>query len=214
MRSELLSAALQMTSSRQSPRISALSAGVALVPLFDNAPPAVRSRTSVPDVQSHLLIQMSSRISRSRSASHHGEVHRRGRGPGGLAVDVEQTRGGRTPEFVPAVPRIDVGGKSASDVAAGQQAPQDFTGSRVVHRHPWSAERDSLPFIFVDAEHLEARPAGIQIAHVQRVAVAQPRREEPRPIIVDDHGSIDDLVASVAVDVRDREVVVAHSGKR
>src|SRR6266542_5912277 len=71
MRSELLSAALQTTSSRHSPRISALSAGVALVPLFEIAPPAVRSRTSVPDVQSHLLIQLSSRISRSRSASHH-----------------------------------------------------------------------------------------------------------------------------------------------
>ena len=70
MRSDVLSAERQITSSRQSPKRSAVSAGVALVPLLEAAPVAVSSRTSELVFQSHLLIQLLSSISRSRSASH------------------------------------------------------------------------------------------------------------------------------------------------
>src|SRR5678815_124294 len=70
MRSAALSAVRQITSSRQSPRMSAESAGVDLVPLFDMAPVAVNSRSSVDVFQFHFAIQLLSRISRSGSASH------------------------------------------------------------------------------------------------------------------------------------------------
>src|SRR5258708_35519376 len=70
MRNSLLSVVLQMTSSRQSPRISAHSAGVALVPLLEVQPSAVRRRVSEPSVQFHLEIVLRSSNSRSKSASH------------------------------------------------------------------------------------------------------------------------------------------------
>src|SRR5258708_7613412 len=51
--------------------MSAESAGVDLVPLFDAAPVAVRRRSSVDVPQFHFAIQLLSRISRNGSASHH-----------------------------------------------------------------------------------------------------------------------------------------------
>src|SRR5688572_8129628 len=71
MRSELLSDALQTTSSLQSPSRSAVTAAFCFVPLLDAAPVAVSSRSSVLVSQFHLLIQLLSSISRRRSASHH-----------------------------------------------------------------------------------------------------------------------------------------------
>src|SRR6185503_13929383 len=70
MRSSLLSVVRQITSSRQSPRMSALSVGVAFVPLFDAQPSAVNRRSSVPVVQFHFEIVLRSSNSRSKSPSH------------------------------------------------------------------------------------------------------------------------------------------------
>ena len=61
----------------------------------------------------------------------------------------------------------------------------------------------------MDAEHFEAGPRGIEIADVQRVAVAKAGREEALAVVVDDHRAVDDLVAAVAVDVGDGQAVVA-----
>src|SRR5688500_18120822 len=57
-----------MTSSRQSPRMSACNAGVALVPLLDRTPLPVRSRVSPP--VPYLSIWVPSSNSRCRSPSH------------------------------------------------------------------------------------------------------------------------------------------------
>src|SRR5919106_6410955 len=70
MRSAVLSDARQTTSSRQSPKMSALSDGVALVPLFDATPAGASSVESVPVVQFHFEIVTLSSSSRSGSASH------------------------------------------------------------------------------------------------------------------------------------------------
>src|SRR5437870_12441363 len=80
MRSSLLSAERPITSSRQSPKMSAHRHGVALVPLFEAQPSAVSSTFSVSFSQSHLVIVVRSRISRSRSPSHQTpKLHERGR---------------------------------------------------------------------------------------------------------------------------------------
>src|SRR5262245_9849760 len=60
----------QMTSSRKSPRMSALSAGVALVPLFDEIPGSDNRVVALPASQSHLEIVVPSSNSRSGSPSH------------------------------------------------------------------------------------------------------------------------------------------------
>src|SRR5271155_1958813 len=79
MRNSLLSRVRQMTSSLQSPRMSAQRHGVDLVPLFDTQPSATTSGVSVPDSQFHLVIQLLSRISRSGSPSHQTpKLHDRG----------------------------------------------------------------------------------------------------------------------------------------
>src|SRR5215468_5301992 len=70
MRSAALPDSRQITSSRQSPRMSALRFGVALVPLLEAMPESESSVVVFPWVQFHLLIVVPSSNSRSRSPSH------------------------------------------------------------------------------------------------------------------------------------------------
>src|SRR5262245_36797140 len=70
MRNSLLSFVRQITSSRQSPKMSALSVGVAFVPLLDVQPSAVSNRSSLPVVQFHFEIVFRSSNSLSTSPSH------------------------------------------------------------------------------------------------------------------------------------------------
>src|SRR5262245_12263996 len=70
MRRKRLSLVRQITSSRQSPNRSPLSAGVDLVPLLDVAPVAVSSREDVLFAKFHLSITLLFSSSRSGSASH------------------------------------------------------------------------------------------------------------------------------------------------
>src|SRR5499426_46545 len=61
-------ASLKITSSRQSPKISADRFGVALVPLMDDAPVAVSKRVS--PLVPYLSMWLLSRSSRTKSPSH------------------------------------------------------------------------------------------------------------------------------------------------
>src|SRR5262249_17454900 len=70
MRSASLDDSRQITSSRQSPRMSALRFGVALVPLFEATPAGESSAVVVPVSQFHFEIVVPSRSSRRRSPSH------------------------------------------------------------------------------------------------------------------------------------------------
>src|SRR5262245_2932744 len=70
MRSAELFVSRQITSSRQSPRMSALKQGVALVPLLEAALESESSAVVFPWSQFHLLIVFPSSNSRSRSPSH------------------------------------------------------------------------------------------------------------------------------------------------
>ena len=67
MRSSLLSALRQITSSRQSPRMSAHRPGVDLVELLEAHPRAESNIFSVLFSQSHLVMVVRSRISRTSS---------------------------------------------------------------------------------------------------------------------------------------------------
>ncbi len=70
MRSAVLSAVRQTTSSRQSPRMSPRSAGVAFVELFDARPAGESSVLVVPVSQFHFEMVVPSSNSRRKSASH------------------------------------------------------------------------------------------------------------------------------------------------
>src|SRR5215510_176280 len=70
MRSAALFVSRQITSSRQSPSMSALSAGVAFVPLFEAIPVSASRLDVFPWSQFHLLITVPSSNSRNRSPSH------------------------------------------------------------------------------------------------------------------------------------------------
>ena len=70
MHSASLDDSRQITSSRQSPRMSALRLGVALVPLFDETPDGASKAVVLPASQFHLEIVVTSSNSRSRSPSH------------------------------------------------------------------------------------------------------------------------------------------------
>src|SRR5262249_42990364 len=71
MRRAELSDSRQITSSRQSPKMSALKQGVALVPLLEAIPVSASRVVVFPASQFHLLITVPSSNSRSRSPSHH-----------------------------------------------------------------------------------------------------------------------------------------------
>src|SRR5262249_59214507 len=70
MRSAALPDSRQITSSRQSPKMSALKHGVDLVPLFEEIPDPESKLVVFPWSQFHLLIVVPSSNSRSRSPSH------------------------------------------------------------------------------------------------------------------------------------------------
>src|SRR5262245_30748283 len=79
IRNSLLSDVRQITSSRQSPRMSALRAGVAFVPLFDAQPSAVSNTASTLSAQFHLKIMLRSSNSLSVSPSQKTpKLHERG----------------------------------------------------------------------------------------------------------------------------------------
>ena len=143
MRSARLSDVRQMTSSRQSPRMSADSAGVDLVPLFDATPEPVSSRVSPPVPYLSMWVPSSSsrcgvavppdhEVGRARLAAGH-------LGAGGGAA---QAGHGRRPRLRARVAGPDVGGDAAAVVAAaGRRAPEDLAGARVAHpvrRARWS----------------------------------------------------------------------------
>src|SRR6185436_10831939 len=71
MRRFKLSDVRQITSSRQSPKRSALRQGVDLVPLLEESPAGERIELLELLNQFHLEIVVPSRVSRSKSASHH-----------------------------------------------------------------------------------------------------------------------------------------------
>src|SRR5512145_182263 len=70
MRSAALFVSRQITSSRQSPSISAANAGVALVPLLEAIPVSASRLDVFPASQFHLVIAVPSSNSRSGSPSH------------------------------------------------------------------------------------------------------------------------------------------------
>src|SRR5215204_1288208 len=70
MRSAVLSAVRQMTSSRQSPRMSPESAGVAFVELLEESPAGESNVFVLLVSQSHFEMVVPSSNSRRRSASH------------------------------------------------------------------------------------------------------------------------------------------------
>src|SRR5262245_7570976 len=70
MRSASFVDSRQITSSRQSPRMSALRLGVALVPLFDDTPDGDSIVVVLPASQFHSEIVVPSSNSRGRSPSH------------------------------------------------------------------------------------------------------------------------------------------------
>ena len=96
---------------------------------------------------------------------------------------------------------------------AGKQLPDDAARSRVVHGHSGCVERNRLALVLVDAEHLETGSLRIQIAHVQGIAMPESGRKQSAPVVVHHHRAVDNLVAAVAVHVRNRQVVIAHAGE-
>src|SRR5262245_55509181 len=70
MRRAALFDSRQITSSRQSPKMSALRAGVAFVPLLEAMPVSESRGVVLPVSQFHLVIDVPSSNSRSKSPSH------------------------------------------------------------------------------------------------------------------------------------------------
>src|SRR5262245_49550995 len=109
------------------------------------------------------------------------------------------------------MPRIDVSAAAAPDVHTGAVAPDDLAGSRVIARRAGRAERGGLILIFVNSENLQPRALGIEIAHMQRIAMTQAGAEKPLAVVIDDHRVIDDLVLPIPINISHADAVRAHA---
>src|SRR5687768_2609094 len=96
--------------------------------------------------------------------------------------------------------RVDVDRDAAAGIDAGAVAPDDFAGSAVERGGGGGAEARGGLLVFVDAKDFDAGTRRIEVADVQRVAMAQSGREESAAVVVDDHRVINDLVAAVGID--------------
>ena len=185
MRSASLDDSRQITSSRQSPRMSALRLGVALVPLFDETPGGASSARRVagepvPLGNRRAVEQLAQQIAVPPDA----EVDRRFRGRDLDAARPEdrvrcrQLRGvhaarrTRSPHLVAAVPGIDVERQAPADVPRALDAEDQAAGARVAQLE---RVRAVLRRALVRLEDLEPGPIGIHVRHVDRVAVPQAR---------------------------------------
>ena len=179
-----MSSARQITSSRQSPRISAASAGVDLVPLFDGRagrcqqPDESRS-TSSPICRSSCCRESRAagpRPTRRRSwptvAPRRSAPRATSRRPASALVQ----------NSAPRMAGVDVGSQAASDVTARQRAPEDLARPGVEERRARRLQRDRRFFVFVDAEHLETRAApGRDRPRAGRRRGASPVEKRPLP---------------------------------
>ena len=63
--------------------------------------------------------------------------------------------------------------------------------------------------VFVAGEDFLAVAIGVEVAAVLGVAMSQTGGGESLPVVVDDHGAEDNLVAAVPVHIGDAEIMVA-----
>lgn len=118
------------------------------------------------------------------------------------------------PTLIAATARVDIKRESSTRSFTiftcfyGGLLPDHFTGARV------AKTRARIIESLLNVEHFETGPIGIEIGDVQCIAVAQSRRVQSATVIVDRRRTINDLVAPVAVNIRNAQVVIALSSER
>ena len=112
------------------------------------------------------------------------------------------------PHFIAGVTRVEIEGETAADVGGGFGAagfaPEQCAGGGV-------AEFDGVGVfrVFVDIEDFETGTVRIEVGDVHGVTVTELGGVARSTITVDTHGTVDDFVAAIAVDVGDADAVVA-----
>ena len=119
---------------------------------------------------------------------------------GGELGRVHATRRTRSPHLVAAVAGIHVEGEAAADVARALHAEDEGARARVAQLQRVRTVRAGA---LVRLEHLQPRPIGVHVGHVERVAVAEAGGIEAGAVVVDGRRAVDDLVLAVAVHVAD-----------
>ena len=142
------------------------------------------------------------------------EVRRRDGGPDQRAI-----RGAQLPDREFQVPSATTAQRARAAGCRGSmspEAPRPVSAVAGIARAPRrSRRRGTSPdarccaWLSWIREHLQAGPVRVEVADVQRVAVAEAGGVEPLAVVVDRHGAVDDLVLAVAVHVGDGQVVVA-----
>ena len=130
-------------------------------------------------------------------------------GDAGGAVDdfaprVADAAGGRGPHLQAGVRGVDVGSHAAAYIFVGENLEENLAGASI-------AEVAAVAFVLVavpDAEGLS------QAKHCQMhgIAMTEAGVVETAAVVVKGHGAIGDLVAAIAIDIADAQVVVALTG--
>ena len=155
------------------------------IPLGDPRP--------VEDLAERVAVPPDAEVARPGLAiGNHGALH--------VPEAAEPLAGG--PHLVASVARVDVHRHAPADVRR-RLAPDQGPGPCVAEFGP-----DRMPRLLVDVEHLQAGPVGVDVRDVEGIAVAEAGRVEALAVVVDAAGAVDDLVAAVAVDIDDAQVVV------
>ncbi len=211
MRKALLSAVRQMTSSRQSPKMSRAEAGGRFGAVVgDAADGGEDGDEGLPHpVPAHDAIAVEE-VAQQAAVPPDGEVG----GAGGLAdflpFAIAQAAAA-APHFFAGVARVDVGAQAAADVHADQVFPENLTGLGIVEGDAGRHVLGGVAGAFVDAENLQPGPARVERADVQSVAVTQAGGEAAVAVGIDDHGVVNDFVLAVAVDVGHADGMSPHA---
>ena len=202
----VLSEVGQMTSSRQSPRRSPDSAGVALVPLLECTPEPVSSRVS-PPVPYLSMWRAVEQLALRVAVPPDQEVGRAGLRPSAPGRRSALRSPWRPPPTTPRRRRLPAQMSAATPRPLSQPRRRASRGSG-----PVRASAEPVRRAVCRSRDLEtSRPGrvGIEVADVHGVAVAEAGVPQPGAVVVDGHRAVDDLVAAVGVDVGDGQLVVA-----
>ncbi len=101
-----------------------------------------------------------------------------------------------------------------TDIHAGAVGPDWLARARVVNAHSRRLETNRVILVLADEKKFKARPVGIEITDVKRIAVSPASRVKPLAVVIHRHGLIDDLVFAITIHVCHRKRVTAHAGER
>ncbi len=130
-------------------------------------------------------------------------------GAGGFSVDIEQLRRIQCPDLSAGEARINIGGQPPAIVFPGAFRPEDPAALRI---NQCGANATVSANVLINTKHFKAWVFRVQIRYVQSIAMTEPSAPFRGTIVIDGHGTVNDFIFSVAIDIRYGQLMIALPG--